>query len=167
MDGEAVAATVVRLSAEALATLPRAWIEDADPLIRATLKLSLLFPAVALVRADRVRAALRRAFAAAFERCDVIAWPASPAPAPPIDNPTVELPSGTALADPPNLRSACPANLAGLPGISVPAGLAGGMPAGLQLLAPWGDEARLLDAAEHIERATERAFVDAIPGPYA
>ncbi len=159
---EAVAATLVRLSAESLATLPRAWIEDAEPLIRATLKLSLLFPAVALVRADRVRAAIRRAFAAAFARCDVIAWPASPAPAPLIENPTVELPSGTSLADPPNLRQACPGNLAGVPGISVPAGLADGMPAGLQLLAPWDEEARLLDAAEHLERATDRAFVDAV-----
>jgi aspartyl-tRNA(Asn)/glutamyl-tRNA(Gln) amidotransferase subunit A len=160
---ESSAATVVRLSAESLATLPRAWIEDAEPLIRATLKLSLLFPAVALVRADRVRAALRRALAAAFERCDLVAWPASPAPAPTIENPTVELPSGTAVADPPNIRQACPANLAGVPGISVPAGLAERMPAGLQLLAPWGEEARLLDAAEHLEQATDRAFVDAVP----
>lgn len=160
---ESSAATVVRLSAESLATLPRAWIEDAEPLIRATLKLSLLFPAVALVRADRVRAALRRALAAAFERCDLVAWPASPAPAPPIENPTVELPSGTAVADPPNIRQACAANLAGVPGISVPAGLADGMPAGLQLLAPWGEEAHLLAAAEHLERATSRAHVDAVP----
>jgi aspartyl-tRNA(Asn)/glutamyl-tRNA(Gln) amidotransferase subunit A len=82
-----------------------------------------------LVRADRVRAAIRRAFAAAFGHCDIVTWPASPAPAPLIENPTVELPSGTSLADPPNLRQACPANLAGVPGISVPAGLADGMPA--------------------------------------
>ena len=162
-SAEAVAATLVRLSAESLATLPRAWIEDAEALIRATLKLSLLFPAVALVRADRVRAAIRRAFAGAFERCDVIAWPASPAPAPLIENPTVELPSGTSLADPPNLRQACPGNLAGVPGISVPAGLADGMPASLQLLALWGEEARLLDAAAHLEHTTDRAFVDAVP----
>jgi Asp-tRNA(Asn)/Glu-tRNA(Gln) amidotransferase A subunit family amidase len=36
------------------------------------------------------------------------------------------------------------------------------MPAGLQLLAPWDEEARLLDAAEHLQRATDRAFVDAV-----
>jgi Asp-tRNA(Asn)/Glu-tRNA(Gln) amidotransferase A subunit family amidase len=34
---------------------------------------------------------------------------------------------------------------------------------GLQLLAPWGGEARLLDAAEHLERATDREFVDLVP----
>ena len=30
-------------------------------------------------------------------------------------------------------------------------------------MAPWGEEARLLDAAEHIEQATSREFVDAVP----
>jgi aspartyl-tRNA(Asn)/glutamyl-tRNA(Gln) amidotransferase subunit A len=138
-------------------------LEDADPLIRATLKYSMLFPASTLVRADRIRASVRRWLADAFGRCDVVAWPASPAPAPPIENPTVELPSGTTLADGPNLRHAAPGNLAGVPGISIPAGLADpGLPAGLQLLAPWGEEGRLLDAAEHVERATDRAHVDAV-----
>jgi aspartyl-tRNA(Asn)/glutamyl-tRNA(Gln) amidotransferase subunit A len=156
-------AAVLRLASEALATMPSAVLEDADPLIRATLKYSLLFPASALVRADRVRAAVRRWLADAFRGCDLVAWPASPAPAPPIENPTVELPSGTTLADGPNLRHAAPGNLAGVPGISLPAGLVDpGLPAGLQLLAPWGEEARLLDAAEHVERATSRAHVDAV-----
>jgi Asp-tRNA(Asn)/Glu-tRNA(Gln) amidotransferase A subunit family amidase len=34
---------------------------------------------------------------------------------------------------------------------------------GLQLLAPWGGEARLLDAAEHLEKVSDRAFVDLVP----
>jgi hypothetical protein len=34
---------------------------------------------------------------------------------------------------------------------------------GLQLQATWGGDSVLLDAAEHIERATERAYVDALP----
>ena len=34
---------------------------------------------------------------------------------------------------------------------------------GLQLLAPWGQEARLLDAAEQLERATRRRWADAVP----
>ena len=159
----AVAAGAVRLASDALATFPPALLEGIDPLVRATLQYSMLFRAATLVRADRVRAAIRRSVATAFERCDVLAWPAVPAPAPPIDNPTVELPSGVAPADVGNLRQAIVANLAGLPGISLPAGLAQGMPAGLQLLAPWAEEARLLDAAAHLERATDRAHVDAIP----
>src|SRR4029078_6761856 len=95
-----------------------------------------------MVRADRVRAHLRRETARAFEQVDVLAWPVSPAPPPLIDAPIVELPSGATLADPSNLRQATLANLAGVPGISVPVGEAAGLPVGLQLLAPWGAEAR-------------------------
>ncbi len=47
----------------------------------------------------------------------------SPAPAPPLDNPTVELPSGAYPADYVNPRQAGIANLAGVPAISVPVGL--------------------------------------------
>jgi aspartyl-tRNA(Asn)/glutamyl-tRNA(Gln) amidotransferase subunit A len=161
--GLAAAALAVRISAEALATFPTGLLDDVDPLTRATLKYSMLFPAPALVRADRVRAAIRRWLVEAFARCDVLAWPAVPAPAPRIENPTVELPSGTSLADPPNVRQAAVANLAGVPGISLPAGFADDLPVGLQLLAPWNDEATLLRAAEHLERATDRAHVDATP----
>jgi len=56
--------------------------------------------------------------------------------------------------DGPGAALAILANLGGVPGISVPVGLsAAGLPIGLQLLAPWGEEARLLDAAEQIEQA--------------
>src|SRR5205814_10286962 len=109
-------------------------------------------PARAVARADRVRAAIRRSVARVFESVDLLAWPATPAPAPPIAEPWVDLPSGRQPADAPNLRQATLANLCGLPGISVPVGAADDLPVGLQLLAPWGEEARLLDAAEHVER---------------
>jgi aspartyl-tRNA(Asn)/glutamyl-tRNA(Gln) amidotransferase subunit A len=46
----------------------------------------------------------------------------------------------------------------------VPAGLSGeGLPVGLQLLAPWGEEARLLDAAQRVEDATGRRWVEPAP----
>jgi Asp-tRNA(Asn)/Glu-tRNA(Gln) amidotransferase A subunit family amidase len=41
-----------------------------------------------------------------------------------------------------------------------------GLPMGLQLMGPWDAEARLLDAAKHIEQATSREFVDAVPQTY-
>jgi Asp-tRNA(Asn)/Glu-tRNA(Gln) amidotransferase A subunit family amidase len=41
-----------------------------------------------------------------------------------------------------------------------------GLPIGLQLVGPWQAEARLLDAAKHIEQATSREFVDAVPSAY-
>lgn len=87
--------------------------------------------------------------------------------APPLADPTVELPSGTTSADPSNARQGALANLTGIPGISVPVGLDQGMPVGLQLLGPWGSDALLLDAAEALERATDREFVELRPAAVA
>jgi aspartyl-tRNA(Asn)/glutamyl-tRNA(Gln) amidotransferase subunit A len=149
-------AAASRLAPEFLAGLDLSVLPELDPATRALCQFALLTPALRMVRADRVRAHLRRETARAFEQVDVLAWPVSPAPPPLIDAPIVELPSGTTLADPPNLRQATLANLAGVPGISVPVGEAAGLPVGLQLLAPWGEEARLLDAAAHLEAAGAR-----------
>lgn len=123
-----------------------------------------LIPATYVARGDRARAAVRDSLARAFSDVDVIAWPSSPTPAPPLANTWVELPSGPATADMANVRQAGLANLAGVPGISIPVGLhSSGLPIGLQLLAPWNHEARLLDAAEQVERATDSEFVTLIP----
>lgn len=131
---------------------------------RALMKYRLLLPAAAVARAGRVRNLTRRRLAAAFERVDVIAWPTVPAVAPPLDNPTVELPSGSYPADYANPRFGGLANLTGIPAISVPVGLGeSGMPIGLQLQAAWGRDAVLLDAAEALERATERRHVEVRP----
>jgi aspartyl-tRNA(Asn)/glutamyl-tRNA(Gln) amidotransferase subunit A len=49
-----------------------------------------------------------------------------------------------------------PASLAGLPGMSVPAGFgAGGMPVGLQLIGNYFKEAQLLNAAHRLQQATD------------
>ena len=107
---------------------------------------------------------VRRSLADAFGEVDVIAWPAVPAPAPPLDNPTVELPSGLHAADWANSRAGGIANLTGVPGISMPVGLSSdGLPLALQLLAPWGADELLLDAAEALERANGREHVEARP----
>jgi Asp-tRNA(Asn)/Glu-tRNA(Gln) amidotransferase A subunit family amidase len=159
----APAAGTVRTLAELSGAIPSAVLADAKPLVRALMLASKLWPASHVLKADRVRAAVRRALVEAFTSVDLIAWPTLPAPPCALEAPVLELPSGLVLADAGNIRQATVANLAGLPGISVPVPLADGLPCGLQLLAPWGEEARLLDAAEHLERATERACVDARP----
>ena len=143
-------------SADVMATLSRPT--------RAMLLAGMLAPARYVPRADRVRAAVRAELAGAFGDVDVIAWPCTPTAAPPLSNPWVSLPSGLSPADGPNMRQTAIANLSGIPGISVPIGLHSSLlPMGLQLLAPWGQESMLLDAAEHLENTTQRTYVNLIP----
>jgi aspartyl-tRNA(Asn)/glutamyl-tRNA(Gln) amidotransferase subunit A len=160
----AAPAGAVRASSEFGVAVPPGTVPELDPITRGLVQYGALQPARRLVRADRVRARIRRSVADAFATCDLLAWPTNAAPAPPIEAPLLQLPSGPSLPDAPNIRQAIVANLAGVPGVSVPAGLSGdGLPIGLQLLAPWGEEARLLDAAGQIEEATERRWVDPAP----
>jgi aspartyl-tRNA(Asn)/glutamyl-tRNA(Gln) amidotransferase subunit A len=135
--------------------------KEVGPVNRGLIKFRMLTPGAALLRAGRVRTLMRRSLARAFEQVDVIAWPTVPAGAPPLEEPIVELPSGLHTADAVNPRGGGLANLTGIPAVSVPVGFdADGMPVALQLQGAWGGDALLLDAAEAIERATERRFVD-------
>ncbi|HEU4980354.1 MAG TPA: amidase [Solirubrobacterales bacterium] len=134
---------------------------------RSLIKLRAVLPMSLTARAFLVRTQARRSLAALFERIDVLAWPTVPAIAPPLAEPMVELPSGIASADAGNARGGVIANLTGIPGVSVPVGLDEGMPVGLQLLGRWGSDALLLDAAEALERATGREFVELRPAAVA
>jgi len=137
---------------------------ELSPIARGTLKYRMLLPAAATAQALRVRAMMRRRLAAIFEEVDVIAWPTIPAPAPPLDSPLVELPSGTHTADQANVRGAALANLTGIPSISMPVGLSDErLPLALQLQAAWGENELLLDAAEALERGNERRWVESLP----
>jgi Asp-tRNA(Asn)/Glu-tRNA(Gln) amidotransferase A subunit family amidase len=157
------AAVLGRLIAEASAPSPDVMATLSRP-TRAMLLAGMLAPARFVPRADRVRAAVRAALADAFGGVDLIAWPCTPTAAPPLSNPWVSLPSGQSPADGPNMRQAAIANLCGIPGIAVPVGLhSSTLPMGLQLLAAWGQESVLLDAAQHLEYATQRAYVGLIP----
>jgi indoleacetamide hydrolase len=141
--------------------------EELGVLNRGVLKLRGLIPGSLTARAFIARSQFRRDLAELFERIDLLAWPTVPAVAPPLAEPTIELPSGPASADAGNARQGVIANLTGVPGVSVPVGLDGGLPVGLQLLAPWGQDTLLLDAAEAIERATDREFVELRPAAIA
>ena len=100
-------------------------------------------------RAQRVRALLRRDYAAAFEACDAILCPTAPEPAFPIGART-EDPLALWLSD----VFTVPPSLAGLPALSVPAGLSRGrLPIGMQLTGPAGSEPLLLALADDLEEA--------------
>ena len=134
---------------------------------RGVLKLRALLPATLTARAFAARTQIRRGLAELFEGIDVLAWPTVPAVAPPLQDPVIELPSGPSSADAANARQGVLANLTGVPGVNLPVGLDGGLPVGLQLLGAWGADAMLLDAAEALERATDREFVELRPAAVA
>jgi aspartyl-tRNA(Asn)/glutamyl-tRNA(Gln) amidotransferase subunit A len=101
-------------------------------------------------QAQKVRTLISRDFEAAFERCDVLVSPTAP---------TTAFRLGEKLDDPIamylNDLATIPANLAGVPGISVPSGLADedGLPAGIQVLAPALADDRLYRVGAALEAA--------------
>ena len=103
--------------------------------------------------AQKVRTLIQQDFAAAFDKVDVIASPTAP---------TTAWQLGTHGADPMqdylNDATTIPANLAGLPGLSLPIGTAqeDGMPVGLQLMAPAFEDARLYRAGAAIEQLVQQ-----------
>ena len=93
------------------------------------------------------RAAFTAALARAFAGVDVLAGPTVAYTAPPED-PPVGTPEGDVEG-----RFTGPYNLAGVPAVSIPCGVAeDGLPAGLQLAAPAGSDAHLLSVARELER---------------
>ncbi|MBX7187866.1 MAG: Asp-tRNA(Asn)/Glu-tRNA(Gln) amidotransferase subunit GatA [Vicinamibacteria bacterium] len=99
------------------------------------------------LRAQKVRTLIRRDFETAFASCDVIATPTTPSPAFKLGEKTAN-PLEMYLAD----VFTVPANLAGVPGLSVPCGFSNGLPVGLQFVGPMFQEATLLRAGHALER---------------
>jgi aspartyl-tRNA(Asn)/glutamyl-tRNA(Gln) amidotransferase subunit A len=101
-------------------------------------------------KAQQVRRLIKTDFDNVFSRCDIVLCPTSP---------TTAFEIGAKADDPMQMYlndiASIPANLAGLPGISIPCGLDGkGLPIGLQLLGPALGDAVILRAAHAFERAT-------------
>lgn len=102
-------------------------------------------------KAQRVRSLIERDFRNAFEMCDVIATPTSPTPAFRLGEKTDD-PLEMYLSDIYTIT----ANLAGVPGVSLPCGFtSNGLPIGLQLIGRRFDEATLVRAASNIEQAID------------
>ncbi|TDS76308.1 Asp-tRNA(Asn)/Glu-tRNA(Gln) amidotransferase subunit GatA [Comamonas sp. JUb58] len=102
------------------------------------------------LQAQKIRRMIADDFQTAFKDCDLIAGPAAPTVAWALGGKSDPL--ANYLADIYTL----PASLAGLPGLSVPAGFGeGGMPVGLQLIGNYFGEAKLLNAAHQLQQATD------------
>ena len=105
-------------------------------------------------QAQKVRTVIAQEHAAAFERFDVLVSPTSPTVAFRIGE-KAENPLAMYLSD----LLTIPANMAGLPGLSIPCGLSGGLPVGLQLIGPQFSENTLFRVGHALERALEFDFV--------
>jgi aspartyl-tRNA(Asn)/glutamyl-tRNA(Gln) amidotransferase subunit A len=103
------------------------------------------------LQAQKIRRMIADDFQNAFKECDVIAGPVAPSVAWKLGENAGD-PVADYLAD----IFTLPASLAGLPGMSVPAGFgAQGMPVGLQLIGNYFKEAQLLNAAHRLQQATD------------
>ena len=113
-------------------------------------------------KALRARALIARQFTQAFGACDALLMPTTPTPAFRLNEKTSD-PLAMYLND----IDTVPVNLAGLPGLHVPFGFeedgaysaSGGLPVGVQLIAPALCDERLITLAAALERATSGAFL--------
>jgi len=113
-------------------------------------------------KAQQVRRLIRDELMAAFHQVDAILTPTTPTPA---------FPLGEKVDDPVTMYRqdvfTIPANLAGLPALSLPAGEAGGLPVGAQLIAPPFEEGRPLALAHRFQQATDYHLGRPAPAPEA
>jgi len=102
------------------------------------------------LKAQQLRRLISDDFKKAFEQVDVIMGPTTP---------TAAFKIGEKFNDPVTMYLSdiytIAVNLAGLPGMSIPAGFANGLPVGLQIIGNYFDEARLLNAAHQYQQATD------------
>ncbi len=102
------------------------------------------------LKAQKIRRLIKNDFVQAFAEVDLILGPTTP-------NPAWKL--GAKSADPVSAYLediyTITANLAGIPGLSMPAGFVDGLPVGVQLLAPYFQEARLLNVAHQYQQVSD------------
>ncbi|WP_455207132.1 Asp-tRNA(Asn)/Glu-tRNA(Gln) amidotransferase subunit GatA [Kaarinaea lacus] len=102
------------------------------------------------LKAQKLRHLISDDFKQAFEKVDVIMGPTSP---------TVAFKIGERMDDPVSMYLSdaytIATNLAGLPGISIPAGLSNGLPVGLQIIGGYFQEAKLLNVAHQFQQQTD------------
>ena len=107
------------------------------------------------LKAQQIRRLIAQDFVEAFKKCDVIMGPAAPSTAFKAGE-KVDDPVAMYLQDIYTIST----NLAGLPGMSVPAGFSGGsdgkaLPVGLQIIGNYFDEARMLNVAHQYQQVTD------------
>ena len=129
---------------------------DYAPDVRARLQAGAQVLATDYLSALRVRDLARKDFGQALENADAILVPTVPIPAPHLRDETVEVNSHRETVRSCLVRLNRPANLAGLPAITIPCGLTRArLPIGLQLIGRPFEESAILGVANAYERATQ------------
>jgi aspartyl-tRNA(Asn)/glutamyl-tRNA(Gln) amidotransferase subunit A len=112
-------------------------------------------------QAQKVRTLISRNFQAAFEQVDVLISPTTP---------TVAFRIGERVDDPTAMYqtdlATVPANLAGVPALSMPCGMAEGMPVGLQIMAPALQDERMYRVAGALEAELDSRRGGPLRSPY-
>ena len=102
------------------------------------------------LKAQQLRRLIKQDYDKAFEKVDVILCPVTP---------EVAFKQGAKTDDPVSMYLqdiyTLALNLAGLPGMSIPAGFSQGLPVGMQLIGNYFDEPRLLNVAHQFQQATD------------
>jgi len=119
-------------------------------IVTGTYALSVGYYDAYYVKAQKIRRLIRDDFLEAFKEVDLILSPTAP---------TVAFKRNLLKDDPVNMYRqdiyTIPANLSGLPAISLPAGFDGNLPIGIQLIAPHFDEASLIHAGQLFQQGTD------------
>ena len=102
------------------------------------------------LKAQQIRRLIAQDFVEAFKQCDIIMGPTAPSTAFKAGE-KADDPIAMYLQDVYTIAT----NLAGLPGMSIPAGFCNGLPVGLQLMGNYFDEARMLDVAHAYQQVTD------------
>ena len=102
------------------------------------------------VKAQKIRRLIKNDFVSAFESVDIIMGPVTPTPA---------FKAGSHSGDPTEMymedKFTLSCNLAGLPGMSIPAGQINDLPVGLQMIGNYWDEATMLNMAHQFQQNTD------------
>ena len=124
--------------------------------VRAFLEAGELALANDYIKALRLRQLIKEAWAVMFRKIDALLAPTVPATAAAAGQEVFRWPNG---AEEPvssaYVRTSCPANITGLPALSLPCGFANGLPIGMQILGRPFDEATVLRIGQAYEAATE------------
>lgn len=125
--------------------------------VRFLIECGFLPTAVDYLEAQQMRSVLRKSFARVFDRVDVLISPTIPIPVPELGQKSAPVEGTQVDVVEAMMRLVGPANLLGLPALSLPVGTIGDLPVGLQIIGAAGNDRLVLDVGEAVEQVVGSA----------